>query len=144
MLDDVVKAFSMFQLALAPEKVKFMAEKHFDVSEPPVLKLEGTPICKVEHVKILGSLIYAKRNEKGTFEHRFGAGCACYNKWRHILESKACIESRLMFFAKTVSWSLVWALQRTRPGGHNHSGMQSTQKFMVRKCLRYPGNPSLF
>ena len=69
-----------------------MAETHLFFSDPPVLSLGGMLISKVDHVKISGSLVFARGTEKGTYEHRIGAGWACYNKWRHILESKASIE----------------------------------------------------
>ena len=45
------------------------------------------------------------------------------------------------FFAKTVSRSLVWALQSTRPGAHNHSRLLSAQKFMVREMMKISRKP---
>ena len=55
LLNDVVEAFRKVQLCLAPEKVKFIAEKHLGHVVRPCLTLEGSEIERVDNLKILGS-----------------------------------------------------------------------------------------
>ena len=100
MLRDVVEAFKDVQLFLAAEKVKFMTDKLSEASNDCKLYLDNVEIEQVQRLKILGSIVTNCGSEKATVEHRIGAGWGCYNKWRHILESKAQLSTRLAFFEK--------------------------------------------
>ena len=120
-------------LSLAPGKIKFIAEKPLGHVTRPCLTLAGCEIEKVDNLQIRGSLVFARGNERGTYEHRIGAGWACYNKWKHILESRASIEARMKLFQKSVSRNLLWGRSSTRQDVHNQARLISAQKFMVRK-----------
>ena len=134
-LNDVVEAFQKVQLSLAPEKVNFIAEKHLTHVTRPCLTLAGSEIEKVDNLKILGSMVDSKGNERVVFERRIGAGWVGYNKWKHVLGGGASIEAKMKLFQNTVSRSLLWGLQSTRTDAHNHAKLLSAQKFIVREVI---------
>ena len=66
------------------------------------------------------------------------AGWACYNKWAHILESKASVATRIAFWNRTVLHSLLWGLQTTRAQdkGQVLNRLLSCQKCMFRRMFK--------
>ena len=83
-------------------------------------------------------MIQEDLKEGPAFEQRVKAGWACYNKWSHILESKASVAVRVKFWERTVLHSLLWGLQTTRAQdiGNTLNNLLSCQKCMFRRMFK--------
>lgn len=141
MINDLVEAFLEAGLCLAPEKLKFMSENCDDEHAVGTLLVGGVPVQRVTELKVLGSLVCARGEERKTYEHRLKSAWACFWKWRHVLECSAPIGARLKFWMLTVGRSMLWGLSTTRADVYNAERLAITQRNMVRRMLRIKRRP---
>ena len=107
MINDVASAFSSLGLSLNPEKIKWVANIHAEVSEGDSLQVGGVLIPRSDDFVCLGSVISSNLKEAPAFEHRIARAWSCYHKWSSALESRASLEARLYFWKTTVLPSLL-------------------------------------
>jgi hypothetical protein len=145
MMNDLTHALGDIGLTMSSEKVAWMGENivedERDSAEMACLKCDLQEIGRVKCMKVLGSMVDVRGEERGTYEHRIASAWKCYWKWKHILESEATLACRLEFWRKTVEKSLLWGLQTTRHTSAYVHRLASTQKMMIRKMIRIKRQP---
>ena len=143
MLNELVVHFEALGLRLNVEKCKWLCDRHVKDSEVHrALKLNGLEIDKVRQLKVLGSIVTDDCFERQVVDHRISCAWSCYNKWKHVLESRASLDARLCFFNKTVAKSMLWCLETTRYDGDLDSRLNCAHRRMVRRMMRLKRHPN--
>lgn len=124
-LRDLCIAFARVGLVLNPFKVKRTMNKHStrtSVTDCPHFVVSGVQVHPTKNFVCLGSVMSDDLFETQTIEHRIGRATPCFHKWASVLLSGAPpLESRLEFWSRVISPSLLWGLETARDKHHTHS-----------------------
>ena len=133
MLDELISEFAEYGLVLSPGKIKMMSENVVvGPQDSSVVSFGGKEVERVTELKVLWGKINSRGDESIAFQHRISAAWATYGKWKHVLESQACIRAKLSFWHATVGRSLIYNLVTCRPGRKNLEKLAIAQHNMVR------------
>ena len=137
MLDDLGKELEeIADLHLQDLKLEYMTNDHVPDPNATVF-YQGKLVSKVDQLVCLGSIRRTDMNEMLTVLHRVCKAWGTFHKWQPILQCRAVpIETRLDFWAKTVSASLTWGLETTRASKRLLDVAKRAQRHMIAQMLK--------
>ena len=137
MLDDLGNELEeIADLHLQDLKLEYMTN-NFVPDKDQVIQYRGNIVNKVDQLICLGSVIRTDLDEMPAFLHRARKAWGTFHKWKEILQCKTVpIETRLDFWGKTVSASLLWGLETTRASKKCLAVVKRAQRHMIAQMLK--------
>ena len=136
MVNELKEKFLAAGLQFAAGKAKYMSENCDLGDSCSGLLLDEKEIPRVSELKVLGSVITSRGDERRTYEQRISAAWGCYWRWSHVLECSATIQTRLRFWMLTVGRSLLYGLSSTRENSFNSERLDIVQRNMIRRMMK--------